>query len=297
MSDPVLDIESSEQDSSPREIVDIVHGTTTHRITFATKDIAHGSTLYLATPGARGEIGQSASGNTKELHLTLPIDHALVRRYLQAGNPPQVITVTLRRKYLGSSEIETLWVGRIRSMAIDDSCRHGVFVVSSTMSKHLLRVLPNVAVSRTCPHALYDTMCGISRNDSNPDGNDYKLVTTVNSVNGRSVRLDMSNVPAADANRATWAIRGELKHVASGEWALIMDQADLVPGSSTFTDLTLRAPIPGMKIGDVIEVYAGCARDIATCVDKFDNRERFGGLPQLPDRNPYTPEGVGLEGQ
>jgi len=289
MSDPVLEIESSSQDSEPRELFDIAHGTTTYRLTSATRDLAFGGSVYTATANARGEIGRSASGDVKEMSLFLPINHAFVRRYLQHGVPPMSPTCRLRRLYVPDNEIEQIWFGPIVSMSVDDMNATAEFRVASQVGRATRRILPTLTLSRSCSHTLYDATCGISRAATGPDGFPYKHTTTVNSVNGRDVRIDLTTVTPSHARRATWLVNGELVHVASGERRTIAAQADLAPGSSTLADVTLNLLIPGMKIGDAIEVYAGCAWDVATCDLKFGNIGKFSGCPYMPTSNPYVP--------
>lgn len=296
MADPVLDIESSEQDNAPRELVTISHGggVTVHRLTFVDHDVAHESQVYKATPGGRSEIGVSQVGSDRECTITLPINHAFVRRYLAGGVPPGKITLTIRRKYYPSDDIETIFTGEIESMSVDDDNTEATFRCESRLGRAQLRVIPNVTCGRDCPHMLYDTMCAISRTGTNPDGHAYKLTTTVLHVAGRDVRVDLTNVPAAYVHRATWCINGELFHVASGERMIIADQADLNPGVSTVTLLTMQSAIHGLKIGDSVEVYAGCLFDYDTCDQKFDNARRFGGFPYLPNKNPFVPVSYGI---
>lgn len=288
-------IEASEQDSSPRELIDIVHGTVAYRITFADHDLADGTNVYTATPGARGEIGVVGVGNTqKEMTLTLPIDHALARRYLAQGNPPKLITVTVRRKYYPSGDIEQQWVGEITSMGCSDDGTQAVFRVVARAGKALLRVIPNVTAGRTCPHPLYGAMCKISRTGSNPDAIPYRFTTTVMFVSGREVRVDLTNVPAANVNRASWLRAGEFTHSASGEIMTILEQEDLTPGFSTVAKLTLESNVYGMAVGDTVVLQAGCSKEIAMCHSKFGNRQRFGGFNRLPKRqNIHMPQNNG----
>jgi uncharacterized phage protein (TIGR02218 family) len=180
-------------------------------------------------------------------------------------------------------------------MSVNDEGTEAVFRVVARAGKALLRVIPTITVGRTCPHALYDSMCRIGRSGTNPSGVPYQCTTTVMYVNGRDVRVDLSNVPANNANRATWAKWGELTHANSGEVMTIQDQTDPSPGFSTVTDLRLEAIVYGMKIGDTVTIQAGCARDIATCHSKFGNRQNFGGFNKLPRKqNIHIPQNVGI---
>lgn len=289
MSDPALDIEESEQDSSPRELVQITHGSTTYRIATGTRDISYGGNVYTATAASRGELGVTTTTDPeKELTITLPIDHAFVRRYLQQGVPPRQITATVLR-YYSASVVEQLWVGEITAMSVDDRNTEATFRVPSRLGQSLVRRLPTITAGRLCPHMLYDDTCAIDRNGTNPDGIPYKLSTTVLHVSGREVRLDLSSVPVGNAHRSDWLVGGELVHTASGERMTIREQNDLNPGGSTVTVISMHLQIPVMKLGDNIEVYAGCKWDVTTCDQKFNNLPANGSYPYMPTGNPYVP--------
>lgn len=289
MSDPVLDIESSEQDNSPRELIKIAYGSTTHYITTGTRDILYGGHVYVATAASRGEIGPSQVGKGgKDLVLTLPIDHEFTRRYLLKATPPQRVTVTLYR-YYSDAVVETRWIGYVDGMNCDDRNTEASFRVPSRMSELLMRPVPALVVSKLCPYTLYDARCKVDETTAGPTGLVHKITTTVIQVNGREVRLDL-----LDTGRlAGWAQLGMLVHVASGERVSISRQDDLNPPFSSVTKLTLASLVPDMKNGDSVEVWAGCDWTTATCHDKFDNKDNYGGLPQLPDKNPHLTEIVG----
>jgi hypothetical protein len=91
-------------------------------------------------------------------------------------------------------------------------------------------------------------------------------------------------------------MNGEIVHLASGERMTIRDQTDLNPGFSTVTTLSMQLPIVDMKIGDAVEVYAGCQWDPSTCNDKFDNIEHHGGYPYSPKDNPFVDGSIINEG-
>lgn len=291
--DAWLDKEASVQDSEPRELVTITHGTVTYRHTSATRDIRHGGQLYTSIATARGEIGSIGSGmSDKECTITLPIDHPLCRRYPQMLSPPKRISVTMTRLQGALAEVQ--WRGVVKTMGVNDDGTEGIFYVRTRIGEELLKVIPSRNVGRECPHSVYDAGCRVNPNGSNPDGHPFKCSTTVQQVtNGREVRLDLSNVPANYAHRAAWLKRGKLRHVASGEEMIIYSQADTSPGVSTVTVVTMQAPIVGLKVGDAIETLAGCALDIATCEGKFGARQNFGGMPQLPIREPFDPSKPG----
>lgn len=285
----VESIEASEQDSSPRELYDITHGVTIYRLTSADHDIVQNGQLYTATPMMRGEIGAPiVDDNESDLEVTLPIDHAFVRRYLQQFVPPQKITVLLRRMYFPSGDVETVFVGEITSMSCDDDNTEATFRVPVRSSEAAVRQLPVLSVSRACPYILYGPGCLVDRNAS-VGGLAHKVSATVLYVNGRDVRVDL-----ADTDRnGIWAEGGELvvtSGTALGERMSIRSQSDLNPGFSSVADLSMQLPIPGLQVGHSVDVFAGCDHTIdgeEGCRIKFDNKDNFGGFPSLPTANPF----------
>jgi uncharacterized phage protein (TIGR02218 family) len=287
------DDEASAEDNKPDEFYDIAIGdpaTTTYYIASANRDLLVGSQIYTAIPVARSEIRQSGIGSPKELVLSLPVTHALVQRYLLQGIPPRVITVTAYRRQLTSNETETIWTGRITSMSIDG--RVAKFRVPSRFTETALRVLPNISSGRMCPHVLYDDSCKVSRVGSSPGGVAHVVTTTVLYVSGRDVRVDLVTT---DRNGA-WAVGGELVHTPTGERMTIHDQTDASPGISSVATLTMQLQIPGMAVGDSVDVYAGCDHSISGtngCSTKFGNRQNFGGFNRMPRTNVHTFKGKG----
>lgn len=276
--------DASATEYEPRELYEIVVSTgDTYRHTSATRDISHGGELYTAIAIDRGELGVATPGNGRELEVLIPIDHPLARRYTMHGTPPRLITITVT--VLDGATATQLFTGDVTSMAWEGNIAK--LRVPSRMSEAILRVLPNVSCSKLCPYLLYDEgSCKVSRTGSSPDGVPFQLVTTTLHVDGRSVRVDLSNVPADHALREDWLVGGEIVH-SSGERSTIAAQADLNPGISTVTVITLGALIPGMKLGDTVTLQAGCRHDVATCNDKFSNVARHGGYPYLPTANFY----------
>ncbi len=283
--------EGSVQDSEPREYfsISINGGVTIYRHTSGSRDLTIGGQVFTAIAMQRGELTVTMPGEEAEMTLALPIDHPYVRRYTQESTPPQQTTVTVYRLNGGVSE--QIFVGDITSMNVDRGVAR--FRVPSRAGDWMLRVIPVSTVSRTCPHILFSTPCGVSRTGAGPLGLAFKRTTTILAVDGRDIKVDLD-----DSNRigTEWAVDGEVYHSLTGERETVRVQTDISPGSSTLTWLTLHSVIVGLKVGDSVDIFAGCSHDIQTCNDKFGNRHAHGGFPQLPDVNPFIPTGTGSEG-
>lgn len=266
-----LDDESSAENNRPLELYVVEFPTDVYYFVSGNRDYTEGAIIYKAIPIARTEVAQPGPNNQADVAISLPVNHPIVTRYLNQGIPPRYIQAVIYRKQIRSGITERIWGGRVTSMAIED--RVAKLRVPSRASELMLRTIPQITRGKLCPHILYDTMCRISRSS-------YVVSTTVLFVSGRKVRVDMGDL----AKGGAWAESGELVHVASGERMTIANQADLNPGVSSVTELTMQMQIPGMANGDAVEVYAGCDHTINTCHFKFDNRYNFGGLHTLNTR-------------
>jgi hypothetical protein len=293
----VSSYENSVQDNSPRELVEISinDGITYYRHTSASQDQVYGGNTYSAIPMERSEQMIAMPGEERDVVLSLPIDHALCRRYPVSNQPPMKITVTIRRLYPDDS-ITTIWAGEVEAMSSDGGI--GKFKIPSRASAYMLRSVPSSQVSRACPHMIYDSMCRASRAASAPtSGILHTQTVTVTAIDGRDITVNLSGVTATDAFRATWAEYGEVYHAATGERMTVLQQKDTDPGVGTVAKLTLSGVIVGLAVGMTVVVYAGCDwRLDTTCEGKFNNRQNFGGVPLLPSNNPFVATGCGLRG-
>lgn len=284
-----LSAAQSVQDSEPRELftISVNDGVTVYRHTSATRDIIYGGNRYTSIAMERGEVAITMPGDEKELILTLPIDHAFVRRWTAQAVPPRKVELTVYQQDGG--ETEQIWNGPITSMNADKSVAK--FRVVSRAGEWMLRLLPKTTAGRECSNVLYDAACAVSRTGSF-GGLAFKVTTTVIYVNGRDVRVDLGST----SRNGTWAEGGELLHTATGDRMTIALQTDLSPGVSAVADLRMQMPIYGLKVGDSVDVYAGCDHSIAVCRTKFDNKPNFRGFPSMPSQNPFTPAGYGPKG-
>lgn len=266
-----LSDEGSVESSRPREGIEIILPSVTYRIATGTRDIEIHGEAYTAAPAQRNEIVVPRNGDSTTPELVLHPKHPLVSRFMLGGVPPRNILVNVYRKQTGGA-VEVVWRGRVTSLTWRDGLP--VFAMPSRQLLLLDRRLPSFSVGKHCPHLLYGPNCKANRAG-------FRVATTIASVNGTSI-----TVASMGAHPNTWARYGELLHVATGELMTIAEQTGSV--------LTIPQPIGGMRTGDAVEVFAGCARTIDVCHGKFDNRRNFGGFPHLNVDNIPVPPGFGV---
>lgn len=268
-----LDDESSAEDNRPVEFYTISTPTQSWALCSGNRPLTIDNGVYMPIPLARTEVAPASIGKATDLSLSLPVNHEIITRYLQLGNPPRTLTARIYRMQLRSGEIEQVWNGKVTSISIED--RVAKLRVPSIIGEALGRSLPQISRGKLCPHILYDTKCQVSRASN-------IVSTTVIYVDGRGVRVDLGSGKASP-----WSIGGELVHTASGERMTIQDQEDF-GGSSTVTKLVMQMPIAGLGVGDAVDIYAGCDHTIAVCNSKFANQRNFGGFPRLNTRGGFT---------
>lgn len=252
----------------------------TYYHTSGVRDVEYDGQRWTAIAMDRSEVAIVMPGEDEDMTLTLPIDHELCRRWVQMMTPPRSVAVTVWRQT--SEGTDQIWYGEITDMGAERSVAK--FRVPSSAGEWMLRQVPSVSVGRTCGVMLYSTPCGIAETGSH-NNLAFRVSTTVIAVNGREVRVDLGST----SRNGDWAVHGIVRHVATGEAQTVDAQDDLSPGVSSVAVLTMRAPIPGMKVGDSVQILAGCDWTLKTCHEKFGNRQNFRGMPELDEANPFTP--------
>jgi len=275
-----MDGQSGPENNRPREFYEIVQNdAVTYRVASGARDIVYEGNTYVAEPVARTAVGISTVTGEFQVTLALPLRHGLCQRYPAAATPPRQIAVTIRRLDLESGLVEQIWSGYVTSMAIE---RHiGKFNIPSKMVRSLQRKVPSLVVGTLCPHTLYDKQCRI-------DPATFSVSTTVARFDGRSITL----VTVAAFGDENFALFGDITHDNTGERQTVFkENGSDFDGTTTFE---MQAMIPEIQVGDSVTVRAGCLHDIPTCHDKFANVANYGGMPERPTSNPFTPTVIGF---
>jgi uncharacterized phage protein (TIGR02218 family) len=130
--------------------------------------------------------------------------------------------------------------------------------------------VPGTFYQSQCNHCLYSSRCGISSEA-------YKLRTTVLNISSNGASLVLASSGGASQN---WFKAGEIIRASDGERRMVVYQS----GAS----IDLNYPFPNIKIGDTVDIYAGCDHTVGDCRDKFNNIINFGGHPFIPSSNIFA---------
>jgi hypothetical protein len=271
----------------PIEYYDVVCSTgEVFQLASGNRDLQVGSKIYKATPVERSElVSPNVDGSSKDVELSIPVDHAIVSRWTQIGGPPQQTAVTAWQKQERSGLSEQQWVGLVTEIVCDGNIAK--LSIPARVANNVGRYLPTVTTSLGCPYILYDEMCTVDRES-------FKVAAAVIAVNGRDVTVNMGDFAKIGLNPG-WAALGMLIHIPTNAPITILAQTDIDPAHSTLAVLTMQRPLAAMKVGDGLAVYAGCDHTPTTCDVKFNVIHRYGGTPYAPAVNPFVPGGSGIK--
>lgn len=260
-------IETSRTDAQPIELYEFVGTFATYRMTSYQKTVSAAGGTF--TPLAGLERGVLKIGTQEEdslaLDIILPFDHPMVSAYAYNTAPPKLDFALYRVHASDLLSPVTMWKGKVTTFSVEG--RKAKFRVPSLFSYMLGGVAPQPRFQAPCNHLLFDARCQVSAAAN-------QHVTTVTAITDRIITL--ASNPYADnecnAGQLIWP---------SG------NQNRMVVGS-TLLDFTISYPFSGLTIGQSVTLQRGCDHSFATCKAKYSNGINFGGVPLVPDRNPFT---------
>ena len=264
------DYENSVHDASPVECYKFVGSFKTYRYTSAERDITLNGELYTAIPIKRNAVKSGTQeDDSLNLEVEIPFNTDIVIDYAYAESPPR-LGLEVYRAHRGtnfSTDWSLLWSGRVSSFSVDG--RVAKIRTPSVFSRALQGDLPSVYYQNPCNHVLFDGRCKVSRGS-------YLTTSTVVSVSNNSIQV------ANDGVADSFLKAGELVNTRNGERRSIVDNVlNLLTVNYRFVDI---------RVGDVVDMVAGCDHSYTTCKNKFNNTLNYGGHPFIPSDNPFIGE-------
>lgn len=253
------------------ELYTFVGTISTYRLTSYVSNYAFASQVYTATPGLkRNTIKKTSAGGSRsgEVEILLPFDHPLALEYAFADVPPN-LRVTIQQGHASDPDnaFQTIWSGAVTTFTVEK--RLAKLKVPSAFSLALENEIPSRRWQGPCNHLLYDSGCGVNRAT-------FSESVTVSGFSGLEVTLGALTWTTDEGNG------GEAINDRTGERRTIASHA--------LTVLTLKLPFTDLLVGDTLTVYQGCDHSAATCLNKFDNLDNYGGFNLVPSINPFTRE-------
>lgn len=259
--------EASTHDGSPVECYKFIGTFRTYLYTSADVPVTLNGETYEPIPTSRQSIraGTQADDNLA-LEIALPYNVDVVQDYAYAESPPSLV-LELYRVHRGTSyatDWVLLWKGRVTSFNVDG--RVAKLRIPSIFSSALQGNVPNAFYQNPCNHVLYDGRCGLSRSL-------FTQLTTVIVAGQTAFEV------ADDGFPDDYLQAGEAVITRSGERRMIL--------SNVVNVIQITYPFVDLRLGDEVELVAGCDHSWTTCKTKFNNGARYGGHPHLPADNPF----------
>ena len=269
-------IETSNFEGQPIELYEFSVGSNFWRYTSSdgdqpvSNDVTFQGQVYSAVPMQRRSIDQSQELNRNSITLSTTNDLEFSQQYV-AAPPSGVVMLTIRRFHPDDpdNEFSVIWVGRVLNVSFNRA--NSSEIVCEPIFTSLRRSTLRRLYQTTCPHVLYGGVCRADRNT-------FRLTTTVQAI------PDSLIIQSTD-------FASQINGYYTGGF-LELDKGGIVTTrfivSHTGNQIGINAPLQDLELLDSIRVFPGCDRRLTTCVNKFSNEDNFGGMPYIPNKNPFS---------
>lgn len=223
---------------------------------------------YRAVPISRSEVEINSDESTGSFSATFPLDSEFLELF--RVSPPSGLVTLLCERFdpNNPSDREIIFKGRIVNVTRNETQAE---LACESSSQAINRMGLRRRYQYGCPHMLYGGECRVDRE---------QFVTIGPGSNITASSVDMIAVAGKPDNYFAGGYI-EYTHSSLGTTERIAVSASSGPTLSLFS-----FPI-GLVSGDEVRAYAGCNRTIATCNEKFNNSENYGGMPFIPSKNPF----------
>lgn len=183
--------------------------------------------------------------------------------------PNSEVAITIIDLHAGEILGRVRFVGSVTDVTWPkrDRCEISILSINDSLEQTGLRL----CWRRNCPHSVYDHNCKV-------DQNAYRVGGVITAVGGITLQSNaLSGYPDE------YFAGGFLEwNIADGE----MDRRGIT--HHTGNEITLLGPTTGLRPGLSVAFFPGCAGTIAICDAKFNNKDNYGGFPQLAGKSPFN---------
>lgn len=261
--------ETSVQNASPVELYRFSIGNQNFHFTSSDLDYVINSVSYLSRSIERTIVDETIDREKAGVSLTVPRDFEIAELY-RVYPPTNPVVVTIMKVHENDPDQETqlIWKGQVAGVKwLDVKAKMSLESMSATVKRNGLRR----AYQKGCPHVLYGNKCGVSKDA-------FRVSTTLTNVTNNVITSSAFSGQADGYYSGGWV--EFLNAFSVYERRLIIDHVG--------NDITVDFPSEYLAIGASVAVFAGCARNLDDCQNKFNNLLNYGGQPFIPNRNPFT---------
>lgn len=251
--------ELSMQSGEPIEMYHFTVGLVDYRFTSAKSAIVYNGDTYQPALIKRGNVEFTTERGRNSLKIQTSRDFAIADLFRIAA-PSDVILLVVHLVHYGDTDGAVIWSGRVLN------CEWSGSVASlncEPISTSLQRIGLRRLYQRQCPHVLYGSACRVNKDD-------HDLVITVTAING--LTLNTNNTGILSEYAGGFAVFGTEKRFIT---------------ENPFNQIKLSAPFYGLTVGNTITIFKGCDHTLDTCHVRFSNSENYGGMPYIPNKNPF----------
>lgn len=261
--------DESSHSGQPVELLEIQYGRTEAEIVRTTsgdRDVVVGGKTYLAFTTTRDQFDDEGNpDDAKQLSIRVPRDHPFILEFDQREFPTMV-AVRIKRCHLNDPDLGTfnIWSGRLVGVSFEAPW---MVMGCEKIATALTQTGCRIRYMRQCPHALYMPRCWA-------DKEQFKAVgqVTALSTNKATVTVTLPGTPSAG-----YYVGGIL--LFNGLSRFIIEQNG--------SNLKLSRPLLDLDVGESVTLHPGCDRLAATCKDKFNNLDNYGGFDYIPPKGPF----------
>jgi len=254
--------EQSDYDGHPLELYLFAMGELIWLYTSADHEVTMVEDVYQPSSIERRGFTKGGDARKATMEITIAATNPLALQF-RTGWLPSVMVVTVYRHHYQDGDFSVLWKGRVTGCSWSGGeAKLTTESVFTLFQRAGLRRVYQVG----CPHQLYGDLCRVD-----PDA--FTFSSTVSEASGAVI-----GVSGADAFADDYFIGGMLQ---------CGDDLRMIIGK-TGSSITLIDGIDGLDAGSNVDLWPGCDRTTTTCSGRFSNIENFGGLPFLPNKNPFS---------
>lgn len=275
-------IDTSVSGGEPVELYVITAENLTYRYTNSPDPQTAMGELFLPRQIRRTAITYNMSLlDNSNMDFYLPTIDAFAKKCLGLVTPT-VLSVQVFQKHVTDPDADVKRAHYGYVMKIESSDEEVRFSTGSLMQAYTSADIGVTVYSYTCNHDLGDEHCKVNLDGNDPDGNPYRVTTTVAGIGGYT--LDLASLSPAVV---PYYSGGTIVNTRTGQQRPIITIDD--------TTVYLLAPFVDVLPGDPVKLWPGCDHSMsgpAGCLARFDNVVNFGGFPYIPRKNPFV-EGFG----
>lgn len=260
-------LESSTQDANGVDLYQFFCGPNAWEFTAGEEQQTWRGKTYAPLAISNNGVRQSGDASNNETMVKMPMS-AVICQMLIEDIPSAPVNVIVRRRHFGSADAPIFVIAELQSFTRADADMMELNFQMITAS--FKKAGANMAWSRQCQHALYDSGCKVDRDD-------YNATITVQAVgNGKIGSNDLSiyNKGYFDNGYIEWV----------NSYGITQRRAIEKNGGN---EMTLMGRIDMITLGMVVTAYPGCPRNPAACDGKFSNMANYGGVNFMSGRSPF----------